>query len=91
MSSIVHIAGPDIHVDQLLRQRCAWCGAVLMDYDLARVAVPEGQDRGIGTWPVGALVEVDGPASCVVPHADGDELPANACARIDHEVTGGRV
>lgn len=86
MSSIVHIAGPDIHVDQLLRQRCAWCGAVLMDYDLARVAVPEGQDRGIGTWPVGALVEVDGGASWITGN-EGDRLPVNACARIDPAVT----
>ncbi|MEZ0077382.1 hypothetical protein ABH927_006768 [Planotetraspora sp. GP83] len=24
------------------------------------------------------------------PHTDGEELPPNACAQIDHEVTGAR-
>ncbi|MEV7805034.1 hypothetical protein AB0O28_18995 [Microbispora sp. NPDC088329] len=36
----------------------------------------------------GQLIEVDGGASWVRPHTDGEELPENACARIDHEVTG---
>lgn len=87
---IVHIAGPDIQVNAQLRQRCAWCGAVLIDYALERIAVPEGQDPRPGTWPVGALIEVDGPVSSIVPHVDGGQLPANACAQIDHDVTGGK-
>lgn len=85
---IVHIAGPDVQVDSRLRQRCAWCGAILGDYDLDRIAVPEGQDPRPGMWPVCELIEVDGGASWVRPHVDGEELPLNACARIDHEVTG---
>lgn len=76
-ASVVHI-----------RQRCAWCGAVLLDYALDRIAVPEGQDPRPATWPVGDLVEVDGPSSAARPHRDGDQLPPSACARIDHEVTG---
>lgn len=85
--SVVHIAGPDIQVGAQLRQRCAWCGAVLIDYDLNRIAVPEGQDPRPSTWPVGELIEVDGPASWVVEHTDGDQLPPNACGQLDHEVT----
>ncbi|MGI5223545.1 hypothetical protein [Actinoallomurus sp. CA-142502] len=88
---IVHIAGPDITVGAQLRQRCAWCGAVLLDYDLTRIAVPEGDDPRPGTWPVGALVEVAGNASWERDHVDGDPLPANACGQIDHEVTGADV
>lgn len=85
---ITHIAGPPIQVGVYLRQRCSWCGAVLIDYALDRIAVPEGQDPTPGTWPAGGLVEVDGAASFVVPHEDGAELPANACAQLDPEVTG---
>lgn len=84
---VIHIAGPDITVGPLLRQRCAWCGAVLVDYDLTRIAVPIGQDPRPATWSVGALVEVDGSASWVVPHVDGEQLPADACAQLDPEVT----
>lgn len=83
----IHIAGNDVQVGTQLRQRCAWCGAILVDYDLVRVAVPIGQDPRPATWPVGALVEVDGNASWVVEHEDGATIPAGACANLDHEVT----
>lgn len=80
---VVHFAGPDVAVDALLRQRCAWCGAVLVDYDLRRVAVPVGQDEKTpGTWPVGALVQVDGPMSQLVEPVPG-QLPDHACALPD--------
>lgn len=84
---MIHIAGPDITIGPLLRQRCAWCGAVLVDYDLTRIAVPEGQDPTPATWPVGALVVVNGPSSRLVPHVDGEQLPTAACARLDPGVT----
>lgn len=74
-----HIAGVDITIDdRYLRQRCGWCGVVLLEYDLARVAVPVGQPAEPGRWPVGALVTVDGHASWTV---EADRLPDNACAR----------
>jgi hypothetical protein len=83
---MIHIAGPDIQIDTHLRQRCAWCGAILIDYDLAAIAVPEGQDPRPATWPVGGLVEVDGPAQWRVLQGDGP-LPEGACGRIDPAVT----
>jgi hypothetical protein len=87
MTATTHIAGIAVQVGPRLRQRCAWCGATLADYDLSRIAVPEGQDPTPATWAADELVEVDGCASFVVPHEDGADLPENACARIDHEVT----
>jgi len=30
---------------------------------------------------------VDGPMSVIVEHDDGTELPPEACAQLDHEVT----
>ena len=85
--AVVHIAGSFVYIGSLLRQRCAWCGAVLIDYDLERIAVPVGQDAGPGVWPVGELVMVDGPLCVSVPHDDGDMLPDNACARLDPAIT----
>jgi hypothetical protein len=68
--------------DVLLRQRCAWCGYLLIDYDLSRVMVPTGQEgSGPGAWPVGGLVRVDGFASYVVEHEDGAPLPIDSCTR----------
>lgn len=78
---MIHIAGNNVQVNQLLRQRCAWCGFMLIDYDLDRVAVPVGQvGQAPAIWPVGALVEIDGNASWVV-YYDEQQLPPNACMR----------
>lgn len=87
MSAVVHIAGVHLQVGQYLRQRCAWCGAMLLHYDLANIAVPQGQDPTPATWPPGDLILVDGVLSTLVPHEDGTPLPGNACGRLDPEVT----
>jgi len=87
MTAITHIAGHQVQVGSRLRQRCSWCGAVLCDYDLQRIAVPEGQDPTPGMWETGRLVRVDGPMSFVVEHEDGADLPPEACAVLDPEVT----
>jgi hypothetical protein len=85
--ALIHIAGNDVQVGAKLRQRCAWCGTVLLDYDLDRIAVPEGTDPRPATWPVGDLIAVDGSLSYVVDHEDGQQLPATACANLDAQVT----
>lgn len=83
-AATVHIAGVDVTIgDRYLRQRCAWCGVTLIDYDLTRIAVPEGQDPRPSTWLVGALVETDGTVSRTV---DVERLPDNACALIHPEL-----
>lgn len=87
MTAVIHIAGVHVRVGDHLRQRCAWCGATLIDYDLTRIAVPEGQDPTPGTWPHGDLVLVDGGLSATVEHDDGADLPDGACAKLDPEVT----
>jgi hypothetical protein len=91
MPALTHIAGMKVQIGPLLRQRCAWCGAVLCDYDLRNIAVPEGQEGAPAMWEPGELVRVDGTglmsASFAVPHTDGDELPDDACGKLDPEVT----
>lgn len=85
--SVVHIVGMYVRINDLLRQRCTWCGAALIDVNLANLAVPVGQDPTPGTWPVGQLVRVDGNTTVVVEHVNGDPLPEDACGRLDPEVT----
>jgi hypothetical protein len=87
VDGVVHIAGLVVTINQQMRQRCSWCGATLLDYDLSNLAVPVGQDPTPAHWPVGDLVLVDGGLSVAVVHTDGDELPAIACGRIDPAVT----
>lgn len=63
---VVHIIGQDVQVGPLRRQRCAWCGQLLADDDLSRMAWqlnPDGTDPGPpGMWPVGELLAVTGDA-----------------------------
>lgn len=85
--SVTHIVSEHVVLGgRYLRQRCAWCGDVPLEYDLERVAVPTGTDPTPATWPHGALVTVDGNMSTCEPTdpgrgPDGTELPADACAR----------
>jgi hypothetical protein len=84
--STTHIAGFPVRIGRKGRQRCAWCGEMLFEVTGHEMSparpdgMPEVQSR---PWEVGRLVEVtkDGPVTgyVLIPHVDGDELPANAC------------
>lgn len=83
-NGIVHIAGGQLSIGgRYLRQRCEWCGEKLIDYDLARIAVPIGQPWEPAMWTPGELVWVDGSGSCVYEsvHMENGEtrLPMNCC------------
>jgi hypothetical protein len=83
VTGVVHIVGTVVDVGTRTRQCCAWCGVVLLDYDLTRIAVPLGQDASApATFPPGSLLEVDGHVKWVVAHEDGAQLPANTCVGI---------
>jgi hypothetical protein len=93
-ATVTHIAANDILIaGRRLRQRCAWCGAVLIDLDLTRVAVqvePGEEPEAPATWPVGRLVRVAG-EGCSFTYTtvldETDELPDDACGKVDDEVT----
>lgn len=100
--SITHIAGVDLTVSGVhIRQRCSWCGHVLIDCDLTRIAVamsPTGPVQDVdarpGTWKIGALVRVDGYVSMTVEPEMGEtgeqnKLPGDACALLPPEMTLG--
>ena len=88
MTAVVHIAGVPIQFGSVVRQRCSWCGAVLIDTDLEQVQVLTGDaDRPFPTWEVGGLVRCDGAVTATTEPVEsltdpGDvTLPADACAR----------
>lgn len=84
---VIHIAGIDVQVGSRVRQRCSWCGAVLMDFDLATINVEVGSDPKPPRWEPGRLVARDGVVSYVVTHRDGDRLPHGSCGLLDPAVT----
>jgi hypothetical protein len=81
--SRTHIAGLSVTIDdRFMRQRCVWCGYLLLDYDFDRLMVPTGtEDQRPGEWTVGALVRVDGGAKWTVEPVPAGALPADCCTR----------
>lgn len=83
--AVAHIVGfPVVIQGHLCRQRCAWCGHLIVDVDVELVAVAEGQGGYDPFWPTNAVVEIeitDGGTvtrMSVVKVVDG-LLPDNAC------------
>lgn len=97
----VHLAGVDVHYDTHVRQRCSWCGSILIDQDLSRIAVPteqldENGEYHYPTWPIGSLVEVTGENPVcshtveAVPSVEDPTIlkaPADCCLRLPYELT----
>lgn len=81
--SVTHIAAPALHIfGMYIRQRCAWCGTIILEYDLNRVAVPEGTDPMPATWAPMVMVRVDGHMSAEVEPVEEDgniKLPMDSC------------
>lgn len=97
-ADVIHIAGPDITVDgHRLRQRCCWCGAIIIDVDLHNVAVKleEGETEGrpYARWQPGSLVRVVGDNPKMFDRVDPElvdgepKLPDDCCAYLDDAVT----
>lgn len=94
----VHVAGLPLRIGPRFRQRCAWCGAVLIDDDLSQMAFSPGSNPSPSYWEIGGLVAVAGERSGSRPsflstgrkideETPDDPLPANACARLPDDVT----
>jgi hypothetical protein len=81
--SVSHIAGDVVIIDeQFMRQRCGWCGETLLEYNLARVAVPVGTDPTPASWSAGSVVRVEGGMSATVElDMMRPVLPDDACSR----------
>jgi hypothetical protein len=83
--TVVHIAGACLTLFGIfMRQRCEWCGVVLVEYDLRRIQVPIGQEGPPPYWEPGMLVRVDRHIQAVIENpelADGEvQLPLDCCA-----------
>lgn len=89
-NNMIHLAGHPVQVGPRQRQLCAWCGFVLLEYDLTLIAVPNKPDGSPGDPPrpfeQGVLVQVRSNFQMVVPHKDGDPLPSPNCVFEDEPV-----
>jgi hypothetical protein len=98
MGDLVHLAGPPIRAANVIRQRCAWCGALLDEKDLDRIAMRVGDPplvdedgKPTGGWVglVGVSTNADGSfvAMWAVPEPDDEKIPKDSCMALDPAVT----
>lgn len=83
VTTTTHFAGVPVQVDTRLRQRCAWCGHLLIDAHLDHIASPDPIPPR--TWSVGALVTVDNTGTWKPCRDHAGPLPADACAYKEEE------
>lgn len=95
---VVHLAGlPIEHTNSdgtVLRQRCAWCGAMLIDTSLTDVEWVAIDDDGevddeFPRFTSGTLVEVDNPDGDAGTYTalESPDVPESACLKMPREVT----
>lgn len=78
---MTHIAGLAITMQgQYIRQRCAWCGEILQDVDLSKIATVDGELPG--SWTCGTLIYFEGNMASMVP---GDKLPEDCCYSLERD------
>jgi hypothetical protein len=76
----IHIVGNGVMVGTVSRQRCAWCGFLLMDDDWAAMATGPGSSAAPHWWPDGELIEVGDNWKSVIQHPKSEPLPPACCA-----------
>lgn len=92
---LVHLVGPPLRAGDVIRQRCAWCGALIDEYDLTRVAIPEGDPPLVhedgtpcGGWTgLVAVAEGSPTVKWAVENPPDGRMPEDSCMALDPEVT----
>jgi hypothetical protein len=92
---IVHLAGDQITMNNVSRQRCLWCGALICERDWAGIGIQiqpgetaeqAAENARKAVWS--GFVAVDGGVTYSVPDDDPDKKPpAGSCLLLDIEVT----
>jgi hypothetical protein len=84
-TEIIHFAGPTLRIGSVVRQRCLWCGALIEELDLDRIAVaddPAADGGGLFTARWRGLVGVDGAARFAVDDPPDGKVPDRACSEV---------
>lgn len=93
---LVHLASPPVRAGNVVRQRCGWCGALIDELDLERVAVPIGDEpllneHGLPRLRWEGLVAVARSGGRTMKHAVPDpedgRVPEDSCMALADEVT----
>jgi hypothetical protein len=91
MAEVVHLAGPQIEFDGVIRQRCVRCGALIEERDRSRTAVKtdptasEEVQREEAARTIEAMwtgwVAIDGHVKWSVDELEDGRAPERSCMR----------
>lgn len=92
---IVHLAGLKVSYEAYERQRCSWCGAILIDRDLRTISVQvvPGEEPGpLPFWEVNAWIATENPdnqggTAWVLEDHEPNKAPADSCLKLPVEAT----
>lgn len=84
---VIHVAGSQVQVGMQFRQRCGWCGAIILDIDLTDL-LNQGNTASVTAWPPGSFVVVEGDTAYAISESWGGRLPEGHCGLIDFAITG---
>jgi hypothetical protein len=88
---LVHLAGETIRSGRLVRVRCAWCGALIDEVNLAEVPASHPasreDERGDPRPLWSGLVGVEGDLRVSLPELGDAPMPPGSCLSIDGSVT----
>lgn len=102
MSHLVHLAGTPVRVGSVIRQRCAWCGAVIDEIDIDRVAVHstdpvrfvDDDGNPLLRWDGLVAIEqhderavIGSTAKWKVEPPDDHDIPEDSCMALPNEAT----
>jgi hypothetical protein len=87
LAGVSHYPSTALFYGTRVRQRCAWCGYLIIDQDLALTEVllnEDGSTPEFPTWPMDKWIEVTGhnPKMTSTKDEPFDEVPENGCMRI---------
>lgn len=89
MAELVHLAGPQVEFDGVQRQRCVWCGALIDEKPLARMAtiIEEGESGEQAAERLRRIrwegwVAIDGKSRWRVNQPDDNKAPERSCMRL---------
>ena len=97
--ALSHLAAPSLYWLTHVRQRCVWCGMVLIDQDLTRVAYAINEDDGVGestyrtipVWPVDKWIVTDGAMTYTEDLESNDDgiikCREDSCMMLPYELT----
>jgi hypothetical protein len=92
---LIHFAAQPLRAANIIRTRCAWCGAMIEEVDLDRTAYTGDENPFVdeegsptGRWQGLVAIEAGNPTvKWALPDPEDGKIPSDSCMNIAAEIT----